>query len=260
MLVYAGLRAEKYLANSNPDADYELICQAESNIEKISPKKLVLISTIDVFKNPVNVDENTAINTDGLQPYGLNRYKLECWTRENFPDALIIRLPGLFGKNIKKNFIYDYINIIPFMLKPEKAKELGVTQYYDLQDNGFYRLKADAPKEKLRSLFKASGFTAMNFTDSRSVYQFYPLKRLWNDIQTAIENDIKLQHMATEPISISELYSFLTGDVFVNELNCIPANYDFRTSNWEIYRGSNGYLIDKHFVMNEILKFIGENK
>ena len=49
LLVYAGLRAEKYLANNAPDKDMELIRQAQRNIEKIAPKKLVLISTIDVF-------------------------------------------------------------------------------------------------------------------------------------------------------------------------------------------------------------------
>ena len=49
LLIYAGLRAEKYLANNAPEKDLELIFQAERNIEKIDPKKLVLISTIDIF-------------------------------------------------------------------------------------------------------------------------------------------------------------------------------------------------------------------
>ena len=104
LLIYAGLRAEKYLANNAPDKDMELILQAEENITKINPKRLVLISTIDVFKVPKDVDENSAIDTENLHPYGYNRYQLELWVRENYPDALIIRLPGLFGKNIKKKF------------------------------------------------------------------------------------------------------------------------------------------------------------
>ncbi len=44
LLVYAGLRAEKYLANNAPEQDMALIVQAEENITKINPKKLVLIS------------------------------------------------------------------------------------------------------------------------------------------------------------------------------------------------------------------------
>ena len=66
LLIYAGLRAEKYLANNAPEKDMELIRQAEKNITKINPKKLVLISTIDVFKIPKNVNENSAIDTENL--------------------------------------------------------------------------------------------------------------------------------------------------------------------------------------------------
>ena len=95
LLIYAGLRAEKYLANNAPEKDMELIYQAEKNIMRIAPKKLVLISTIDVFKAPRNVDENSVIDTENLHPYGYNRYQLEIWVRENYPDSLIIRLPGV---------------------------------------------------------------------------------------------------------------------------------------------------------------------
>lgn len=260
LLVYAGLRAEKYLANCNPTADMAQIQQAESNIAKIHPKKLVLISTIDVFKTPVNVDENSPVDLDGLQAYGLNRYSLECWVRENYPDALIVRLPGLFGKNIKKNFIYDFIHVIPYMLKPEKCDELGVKAYYDLQPTGFYRVKSDVPKEDLKSVFIASGFTAMNFTDSRSVYQFYPLKRLWSDIQTALKNGILLQHMATEPVSVSELHMFLTGNRFVNELQGCPAFYDYHTVNVSSYGGNGFYLLSKYDVMSSIKEFVNTEK
>ena len=75
LLVYSGLRAEKYLANQAPERDMELILQAEENISRISPKKLVLISTVDVFKAPDGVQESTGIQTEGLHPYGYNRYQ-----------------------------------------------------------------------------------------------------------------------------------------------------------------------------------------
>ena len=72
LLIYAGLRAEKYLANQAPEKDMELILQAEENIRRIAPEKLVLISTIDVFENPQDVDETTRIKTENLHPYGYN--------------------------------------------------------------------------------------------------------------------------------------------------------------------------------------------
>lgn len=262
LLIYAGLRAEKYLANNAPEKDMELIIQAEENIKKINPKKLVLISTIDVFKIPKDVDENSQIDTVDLHAYGYNRYQLELWVRENYPDALIIRLPGLFGKNIKKNFIYDYINVIPFMLKKDKFEELSTKEpdlnnYYTLQDNGFYKVQVeDEDKENLKEKFRKLGFSALNFTDSRSVYQFYNLGRLWGDIQIALNAGIKMWHPATEPVSAAEIYKYLTGNEFVNELGGVPAFYDYKTVYYELFGGRNGYICGKEHVLKEIERFV----
>lgn len=262
LLIYAGLRAEKYLANNAPEKDMQLILQAEENIERINPKKLVLISTIDVFKIPKNVDENSVIDTENLHPYGYNRYQLELWVREKCSDALIIRLPGLYGINIKKNFIYDYIKVIPFMLKSEKleelvAKEPKLRDFYVPQDNGFYRLNTtEENKPVLKALFKETGFSALNFTDSRSSYQFYNLGRLWDDIQTALSADLRLWHPATEPVTAAEVYRYLNGSEFINELDVTPANYDYRTIYADLFGGIDGYIERKDEVLKKIFAFV----
>ena len=267
LLIYSGLRAEKYLANNAPEKDMELIEQAKENIRRIAPKRLVLISTVDVWKTPVDVNEDDAIDCEGLHAYGLNRYRLECWVRENYPDALIIRLPGLFGINIQKNFIYDYIHVIPFMLKETKFQELAareplLNQCYELQDNGFYKCKELSCKMRdvLKERFRQLSFTALNFTDSRNVYQFYPLERLWDDIRLALENDIRLWHPATEPVSAAQVYEFLTGEDFVNELGGTPVVYDYRTKYDKLFGGSNGYICDKEQILQKIAAFINQEE
>ena len=263
LLIYSGVTAAKYLANSAPEKDFEIILQAQENIKKIAPKKLVLISTIDVFKNPVEVDEDSPIEIENLQAYGKNRRLLEIWVRENYPDALILRLPGLFGKNIKKNFIYDFIKKIPFRLTEKLfsqlcEKESALKNFYALQENNFYQCKnLSADEEKtLHAIFESLNFSALNFTDSRSVYQFYPLARLWSDIEIALKNDLRLLHLATEPVKTGELYNYLTGKNFVNELSNNPANYDFRTKFAKLFGGNENYLLDKKAVMNLIADFI----
>lgn len=264
LLIYAGLRAEKYLANNAPDKDMELIIQAEENITKIKPKKLVLISTIDVFKVPKGVDENTKIDTENLHAYGYNRYQMELWVRENYPDALIVRLPGLFGKNIKKNFIYDYINVIPYMLKDEKFRELAereplLERYYEKQDNGFYKVNvSENDRETLKDIFRNLDFSALHFTDSRSRYQFYNLGNLWKDIGIALNADIKLWHPATEPVSAGELYHYLTGGIFFNEIAGSPVYYDYRTIHDELFGGKGGYICNAMQILNEIKLFVEE--
>ena len=212
LLIYSGLRAEKYLANSDPERDLKMIQNAEENIRKI--------------------------------------------------DALIVRLPGLFGKNIKKNFIYDMINYIPFMLKADKFAELSekepvLKDYYQLQDNGFYKANVpDEDKKMLKGVFERLGFSALNFTDSRSRYQFYDLSRLNDDIDIALKNNITLWHPATEPVSAGEVFRYITGKEFVNELNGTPVNYDFRTKYAEIFGGKDGYLCGKEEVLRAVKAFV----
>ncbi|MCR5767225.1 MAG: NAD(P)-dependent oxidoreductase [Lachnospiraceae bacterium] len=264
LLVFTGLRAEKYLANNAPDKDLEQIRTAQDNILKIAPKRLVLISSIDVFGKPSGVDENSKIDTTSLHAYGYNRCLFESFVRENYPDALIIRLPGLYGKNIKKNFIYDYINLIPTMLKEGKflelaAKEPLLNDYYVNKDNGFYKLNLEGngePKEKLKEAFKKLGFSALNFTDSRSRYQFYDLSRLWDDIETALAAGLKVWHPATEPVSAGELYHYLCGQEFVNELPGTPADYDCRTVYCSLFGGEGGYIMNADEVKQGIREFV----
>lgn len=263
LLIYAGLPAEKYLANQYPEKDLEKILQAEENIKRINPKKLVLISTIDVFSKPVNVDESTEVNLQGIEKYGLHRYLLEKWVRENYSDALIIRLPGLFGQNIKKNFIYDYIHKIPFMLSKDvfeklSAEDITLKDYYNLKENGYYQCKK-IPREQeqvLKGKLKALNFSALNFTDSRGIYQFYPLKRLWKDICTAINNDLHLWHPATEPVNIGELYFYLENKNFNNIISAKPAYYNYHTQYAKIFNGNGYYIMDKISVMKEIKSFV----
>ncbi|MCM1182311.1 MAG: NAD(P)-dependent oxidoreductase [Roseburia sp.] len=270
LLIYAGLRAEKYLANSEPEKDLSRMLQACENIRQINPKKPVLISTIDVYKNPVCVDEESSPLFDGVgdtgagvQPYGLNRYYFEAWLKKEYPDALIIRLPALYGLHIKKNFIYDLINVIPTMLKEEKMRELSekdasLKGYYELQENGYYRCRklSEEEREALKGKFEKAGFTALHFTDSRSVYQFYPLSRLWEDIQTAIDQDIRILNLATEPVSAGELYRYLTGESLQNELKGTPVRYDFRTIHAEKFGGRNGYICTKEEILKDIKYFV----
>lgn len=263
LLIYAGMRAEKYLANRNPEADMQRILQAEDNIRRIHPKKLVLISTVDVFNDTRDKDEDAEINTDNLHAYGYNRYQLEKWVRKEYTDALIIRLPGLYGINIKKNFIYDYINVIPFMLNKTKFQELAARDrelalYYNLQENGFYQCceLTNEEKKMLRDKFNKLGFTALNFTDSRSVYQFYPLFRLWSDIEILLDTGITMWHPATEPVSAGEIYEYLTGTPFINEITDQPAYYNYRTKHDKLFGGGNGYLLQKEQVLEDIRNFV----
>ncbi len=252
LLVYAGLRAEKFLANKDPEADLANIMTAFEQIKKINPKKLVLISTVDVYQVPLDVDEDLEMNTDGLLPYGKNRYELEKLVREYKQDALIIRLPGLYGHNLKKNFLYDFIHVVPGMLKDEKFKELSeknelIAASYQNLGNGFWKCISDETKE-LKQAFKDVNFSALNFTDSRGIFQFYNLSHLWSDICIALEHDITLLNIATQPVSVADIYQKLTGGELVNEIIDKPPSMIINQS-------MRRFLVEKMVIFYRQMKY-----
>lgn len=264
-LVYSGVRAEKFLANSEPEKDFGIILDAMSNIQKINPKKIILISTVDVYPNPVEVNEATPPNPEN-HAYGKNRLYLENWVAENFTDYLIVRLPALFGKNLKKNFIYDLIQIVPAMLNEQKFSELSAAnnwlhEYYSQQENGFYKLNPIAPEAKtaLKQRFLDLGFTALNFTDSRGVFQFYNLKDLWADIEIALQQHIKVLNLATEPVSVNEIYNAVYHEDFSNEILPVAPRYDFRTIHAKHFDGTPQYIRRKGVILDGIKQFISES-
>lgn len=267
LLIYSGVRAEKFLANNEPKKDLEIIKNAFDNIKKINPKHVVLISTIDVYKNPVDVDESTVIDINNLHPYGLNRYHLEELVADEFENYTIIRLPGLFGENIKKNFIYDLINVIPSMLNEEKftqlcSKDSFIKDYYLKQENGFYKCKqvSEFQRNELKQYFSKIGFSALNFTDSRGMFQFYNLAYLAEHIEIAIKNNIKLLNLAVEAVSVNEIYKTIKGTDFINEVANVVPQYNYKTKYAEIFGGKNGYIFNKQFVLEDIMKFVEEKQ
>lgn len=130
LIVSAGARAEKWRINQEPEKDLAELEQLMSYLKQVQAKEFVLISTVDVYKTPVNVDEDTAIEVEGLHPYGTHRFQLENFVTENFPNSLIVRLPGLFGPGLKKNIIYDLLHDN----NVANIHHAGSFQYYNLQN------------------------------------------------------------------------------------------------------------------------------
>ena len=109
-VVCAGAPAQKWIANREPQADREKIEALIAHLKSMNCKTFILISTVDVFKNPIGVDEDTPIDEEGLHAYGLNRRLLEKFVESYFANYLIVRLPGLVGPGLRKNVIFDFLN------------------------------------------------------------------------------------------------------------------------------------------------------
>jgi nucleoside-diphosphate-sugar epimerase len=127
-VVCAGVSAVKWQANKNPEQDWASIQQLLEPLKQVRAERFVLISTIDVYPNPNDVDEDTRIHGLENHAYGRHRLAVEDFVRERFGVHHIVRLPGLFGTGLKKNVIFDLIhNNCIDTINPESS-----FQYYNL--------------------------------------------------------------------------------------------------------------------------------
>ncbi|WP_406736918.1 hypothetical protein [Thioclava sp. GXIMD4215] len=106
-IVCAGVSAIKWKANQDPSADLLGIKKLTDVLKTVTAKQFVLISTVDVFSDPNGKTEASKVETEGLHPYGLHRFNLERELSNHFPACHILRLPALFGSNLKKNILFD---------------------------------------------------------------------------------------------------------------------------------------------------------
>jgi nucleoside-diphosphate-sugar epimerase len=127
----AGAPAEKWKANRDSQADRDNLRRLVDLVSQARARRLILISTVDVFGSPRGVTE--AAEPDGGTPYGVHRLELERELSARF-DTLIVRLPALFGKGLKKNVVYDLLH----GHQTDKIDARGHFQFYDLT-----RLAAD---------------------------------------------------------------------------------------------------------------------
>ena len=109
---------------------------------------------------------------------------------------------------------------------------------------------------ELRAFFAANGWNALAFTDSRSKYQFYPLARLWRDIETALAAGLTELNLTPPPVSAAEVYAHLTGSVWQTHLAAAPFDYDLRSRHAALLGGQGGYLCTKEEELAEIAAFM----
>jgi nucleoside-diphosphate-sugar epimerase len=208
LVICAGARAEKWKANADPERDLDNIERLIGTLEQVEARRLVLVSTVDVFAAPVDVDEDSPAETRELAPYGRHRRRLEQVIGTRFA-SLVVRLPGLYGQGLKKNVIHD------LLVRHELEK-----------------------------------------IDSRGVFQFYDVDRLWADVEIALANDLELLHLPTEPVSVAEVARAAFDVAFTNEVSARPARYDVRTRYAELFGGRDGYVESREHELARIADFV----
>ncbi len=113
LIVCAGAPATKWHANKFPLEDKKCIDALVSSLGSVKTEKFVLISTIDVYPD-ISCGGNEDLDMkvpDIAHAYGQNRRWLEMRVIELFGNsACVVRLPALYGRHMKKNWIFDLLH------------------------------------------------------------------------------------------------------------------------------------------------------
>lgn len=128
LVVCAGVSAVKWKANREPERDWAGIRPLLDVLATVRAGRFVLISTVDVYPDPRGVTESSPVHGRANHPYGTHRLRVEDFVRERFPRHHILRLPGLFGRGLKKNVLFDLLHRNGL----ETVQPASSYQYYNL--------------------------------------------------------------------------------------------------------------------------------
>jgi len=185
-LVISAAPGIKWRANADPDADRAAIDALTTRLRTTTADEAVLISTIDVYPQPQGVDETTSVEPDDHpQAYGRNRIRLERFVQRHYPRSLVVRLPALFGPDLRKNLVYD--------LATGRTEEFchrdSTFQFYDLR-----RLTADLDRAV------AAGLSMVNLATeplaAQTVAQQVFGRTLTCDTVARVDYDMRTRHAA----------------------------------------------------------------
>lgn len=182
LIVCAGLPAEKWRINQEPEKDQANIQKLTRTLSAVKSAHFVLISTVDVYPKLINLTENFDCGSIAHpHPYGRHRLEFEMTIKDQFPDVTIVRLPALFGPGLKKNIIYDLLH----SNRLDAIDPNSVFQWYSIE-----RLWADITKIRSAKIPLCNLFTQPIVTRD-IVGRFFPDTKICSSPEQSVSYDLR---------------------------------------------------------------------
>lgn len=124
LFICAG-EARKWFVNSNVKEATSNMVDLYKSISCYRASQVVYFSSIDVYNKDLTINDGYS-----TEPYGVTKLVLEELISKTFENCVIVRLGALFGKGLKKNFLFDLLNKRHEWI--EKQSPLSGFQYFNM--------------------------------------------------------------------------------------------------------------------------------
>ena len=112
------------------------------------------------------------------------------------------------------------------------------------------------PGLKKNFIYDLIHHNALDFTHKDSLFQWYNIEHVWQDIQIAVKNNVPLINFATEPTRAEEVAEKCAGMAFKTITPNPPLSYNFFSKHAHLYGSVDHYLYHKKHIFREIKKLI----
>lgn len=272
MIVCAAAPGSMMEANQNGQHDAGRIGSLMKSLSSITADRFILISTIAVLQGFSAENEQTA-DFETTIPYGVNRHRLEAFVLGHFKCPLVLRLPALFGGDLRKNFLFDILNPMPSMLTTEKLGSIKKSVDVDLAtvidriyqwdaDKAFYvidraALDTSGARTQLEAALEAIGGSAIGFTNPASRFQYYDVENLWSDIERGMQAGLRVLHLSPAPLTAADVYRAIRHRE-MPETEAREHREDMRTSHAALWGKDGPYIANADEVMAGIRRFFAQ--
>lgn len=274
-VVCAAAPGSMVTANRDPDRDRAAIDALIGQLDQVSARRFILISSIAVLADFAAGDvEDTQAFQQELA-YGRHRRALEAFCEHRFENCLVVRLPALFGPKLRKNFVFDLLNPVPTMLPEARLQTLLDTVTPELRETlvrlyapdaatGMQKLDrpaldADPRRAELDAGVRDSGLSATQFHNPDTTYQYYDMARLAADIRTAEQAGLSHLHVAVAPLRAADIHARVLGTP-MPETGAKLHHEDMRTLHGALWGRDSPYLEDADTVLNKLNTFFAAKR
>lgn len=196
--INANGNSKRFWANQNPMDDFlASTVSVYKSIFDFPSDFYMYISSPDVYENHSSTKytrEEQKINSENLEPYGLNKYLSELIVKKYKEKFLILRCSMILGKNLKKGPLYDIFQVNPLFIKLQsKIQFITTTAIAEI-------IEALLQKSVICEIVNVGGIGSFSFTN---IYKYHK-----KNIKVSKEAQIQFYEMNVD--KLRKLFPTLT--------------------------------------------------